>query len=517
MACRLDGLQTGLAGSLAGSILGRVITVWVLGDQLNREVGALAGASPDSHRVLMVESRSMTTGRPFHIQRGHLVLTAMRRFADRLRSEGFEVDYRKAPTLKAGHAAHVADHRPDAVVATEPNSRVIERLARDLGVELVRSDQFLCHRDDFASWAGDRETLRLEDFYRWQRRRLDYLMDGDEPEGGRWNFDDENRLPPPEDGGYWPEPPRSRLDDLDREVIAELRGHLPGAEPVGWWATSRRAAQARLNHFVDKVLPGFGPHEDAMLAANWHLAHSLLSPYLNLGLILPEEICDRVEEAYRDGRVPLNSAEGMIRQVIGWREFVWGVYWLRPEQWDSNVLGNHRDLPPAWTGAAPTDMRCLSITLQGLEQRSWVHHIQRLMVLSNFANLYGIDPARVRDWMRERYVDGAEWVMGPNVMGMGMWADGGGMSTKPYISGGAYINRMSDYCGECRFDPRSRTGEQACPFTTLYWDFLERHRELLAGNARMARQYHTLDRLSNLEAVRQRAEAVRRDVASGAI
>jgi deoxyribodipyrimidine photolyase-related protein len=252
-----------------------------------------------------------------------------------------------------------------------------------------------------------------------------------------------------------------------------------------------------------------------MLAGNWHLAHSLLSPYLNLGLLLPGEVCDRVEAAYRAGAVPLNSAEGMIRQVIGWREFVWGVYWLRPDQWDANVLGNDRQLPPSWTGSAATDMRCVATTIEGLERRGWVHHIQRLMILSNFANLYGVVPARVRDWMRERYVDGAEWVMGPNVMGMGMWADGGLMSTKPYVSGGGYIDRMSDYCGDCRFDPRKRTGDDACPFTTLYWDFLDRHREQLSGNARMARQYHTLDRLRDMEGVRARAGEVREAIAAG--
>lgn len=497
-------------------ILGVVKTVWVLGDQLNRRIGALTDVSPDSHLVLMVESAAMT-GRPFHLQRGHLVITAMRRFAGELRDAGFRVDYRKSPTLADGHAQHVSAHAPEAVVVTEPNSRVVEGLFRSLDVDLVRSNQFLCHRTEFAEWAGDRHILRLEDFYRWQRRRLGYLMDGDGPAGGQWNFDHDNREPPPRDGGDWPEPMRSRLDALDHEVVGELRAVLPGTEPVGWWATSRRAALARLNHFVDEVLAGFGPHEDAMLTGNWHLAHSLLSPYLNLGMILPEEVCDRVEAAYRQGRVPINSAEGMIRQVIGWREFVWGIYWLRREQWESNVLGNDRELPPSWKGEAGTEMRCLEMALEGLEERAWVHHIQRLMVLSNFANLYGVEPVRVRDWMRERYIDGAEWVMGPNVMGMGMWADGGGMSTKPYVSGGAYINRMSDYCGGCRFDPRSRTGEDACPFTTLYWDFLDRHRGLLEGNARMARQYATLDRLSDLDEVRARAEEVRRAVAEGSI
>ncbi len=483
-------------------------TIWVLGDQLNRRIGALAGALPGEARILLIESRAMIHGRLYHRQRLHFVIAAMRRFARELQRAGFDVDLRQAPTMRAGVRAHFDEHGPESIVATEPNSRTVEAVMRRLGVGLVRSNQFLCHRDDFAVWAGDRNRLRLEDFYRWQRRRLGYLMDGDEPAGGAWNFDQDNREPPPRDGGSWPTPVASRLDDLDREVLDELPEDAPGADPVGWWATSRRAALARLRHFVDEVLPGFGPHEDAMLADNWHLAHSLLSPYLNLGLLLPHEVCDLVEDAYRSGAVPINSAEGMIRQVIGWREFVWGISWLWPEQADANVLGHTRDLPPSWTGTATTEMRCLNITLQSLHERGWVHHIQRLMVLSNFANLYGIHPARVRDWMRERYVDGADWVMGPNVMGMGLWADGGRMATKPYVSGGAYINRMSDYCGDCRFNPGNRTGEDACPISTLYWDFLDRHRDQLQLNARLARQYHLLDRLSDLKAVRKRAAEV---------
>ncbi|MEX1280286.1 MAG: cryptochrome/photolyase family protein [Acidimicrobiia bacterium] len=482
-------------------------TIWVLGDQLNRSIGALADADPHADRVLLVEAESAIGSRRFHRQRLHLVLASMRRFAGELEAAGFEVDHRRAPTFTEAFRAHVDEHQPDAVVATEPNSRAHDRLLRRLGIDLVRSNQFLCHRDDFAAWAGNRERLRMEDFYRWQRTRLGYLMDGDEPTGGRWNLDADNREPPP-DEDIWPTPPRSRLDDLDRAVLGDLPEGLPGADPVGWWATSRRAALARLNHFVDEVLAGFGPHEDAMTTKSWHLAHSLLSPALNLGLLLPDEVCDRVEEAFREGRVPLNSAEGFIRQVIGWREFVWGIHWLWPDQWDANELEADRPLPPAWADGVPTDLACLAHTLEGLDERGWIHHIQRLMVLSNLATLLGLDPAGVRDWMRERYVDGADWVMGPNVLGMGLYADGGRMSTKPYVSGGAYLNRMSDYCGDCRFDPRQRTGERACPFTTLYWDFLDRHRDRFAGNHRMARQYATLDRLADLDEVRSRADEV---------
>jgi len=490
-------------------------SVWVFGDQLNTDIGALGEACPKSARVLLVESEQMIEHRPYHRQRLHFVLASMRRFADELRHAGYEVDYRRAESFEDGFRAHVARFKPDEVVATEPTSRGMQSLLERLDITLVKTNQFLCHRDEFAEWAGDADHLRFENFYRWQRARLGYLMDGDEPVTGRWNYDDQNREPPPSDGGDWPSPQESRLDDLDQAVLDDLPKSAPGADPTGWWATSRRAALARLRHFIEKVLPGFGPHEDAMLADNWHLAHSMLSPYLNIGLLLPGEVCDEIQAAYQKGRVPINSAEGAIRQIIGWREFVWGIYWLWPDQYDCNELDQRRQLPPAFTGEAKTDMRCLQHALDGLQERAWVHHIQRLMVLANFANLYGIKPSLVRDWMRAQYVDGAAWVMGPNVMGMGLWADGGRMSTKPYVSGGAYINRMSDYCKGCRFKPSSRTGDDACPFTTLYWDFLDRHREHLRSNHRVARQYSTLDRLSDLDEVKSRAQYVVRAIRDG--
>ena len=482
-------------------------TIWVLGDQLNRSIGALAHADRRRDTVLMIESEA-TLARPFHRQRRHFVLAAMRNFSAELESAGFDVDYQKAASYTAGLESHRARHPNRSVVATEPNSRSMRALAESHDVDVIRSDQFLTHPEDFAEWAAGRQNLRLEDVYRHQRRRLGYLMDGDQPAGGRWNYDVENRQPPPADERPWPPPQRSRLDALDLEVMTEAPDDAPGAEPVGWWATTRRSALARLRHFVDEVLGSFGPHEDAMLSDNWHLAHSLLSPYLNAGLLLPGEVCDAVEDRYRAGRVPIASAEGFIRQIIGWREYVWGIYWLRPDQPSENVLGNDHPLPAAFVGTARTDMACVQGVLDDLDERGWVHHIPRLMVLSNIANLIGVEPQAVHDWMRERYVDGTNWVMGPNVYGMGMWADGGAMSTKPYVSGGAYINRMSNYCGDCRFDPRKRTGEEACPFTTLYWDFLDRHRDVLGGNHRVARQYGTLDRLGDLDDVRRRARVV---------
>ena len=483
-------------------------TVWVLGDQLNRRSGALAAAQPESTTVLMVESAAKIASKPFHQQRLHFIITAMRRFATELENEGFVVDYRVDGDLRAGLSGHLRDHSPGTVLASEPASRTAQTLLHSLGVEFVPDDRFLCHSSDFATWAGGRTRLRLEDFYRWQRRRLGYLMDGDQPAGGRWNYDADNREPPPAGGGDWPEPILDTLDELDRNVIASLPATATGSAPHGLWATDRAGALRRLDHFVDAVLPHFGTYEDAMLSSDWHLAHSLLSPYLNLGLLLPAEVCDAVEAAYREGRVPINSSEGFIRQVIGWREFVWGIYWLWPDHSASNVLGNDRPLPPAFTGDATTEMRCVSSTLAELGEHAWIHHIPRLMILANLANLIGVRPRDVVEWMWSQYIDGAEWVMVPNVIGMGMWADGGAMATKPYVSGGAYINRMSDYCKDCRFNPRLRIGETACPFTSLYWDFIARHSELLGSNPRMARSVRSFERLSDGKATRARAAEV---------
>ncbi len=484
-------------------------SIWVLGDQLNRQIGALADARPEHDRILLVESAALLGSRRWHRQRVHLVITAMRRFATDLEASGFDVDLRRATSLRRGLDDHVDEFGPDALAMTEPNSWSMRQFVDGLEIDLVRSNQFLCHYDEFAEWASGRNQLRMEDFYRWRRRVLGYLMDGDEPVTGRWNYDSENREPPPDEHPGWPDPLRSRLDDVDRAVLDDLPAGCFGSEPDGTWATSRRAALSRLRHFVAEVLPMFGPHEDAMTTTSWHVAHSVLSPYLNLGLLLPGEVCDAVQDAYDDGRVDIASAEGFIRQVIGWREYVWGMYWLRmPEYRANNDLGAVRSLPPVLVGEGGTAMRCLQHCLDGIDAHGYNHHIQRLMVLGNLALLAGVDPWAMTEWMWESFVDGAEWVMVPNVIGMALHADGGAMATKPYAAGGNYIDTMSDYCGDCRFDRRQRVGQDACPFTTLYWDFLARHAERFGKNPRMARQISAAHRLRDLDRVRERAVEV---------
>ena len=493
-------------------------TVWVWGDQLNVDLAHLRGSSPDDSRVLLVVSTAKLTERRWHVQKAHLVISAMRHFAADLEDRGYEVDLRRADSLRAGFEGHVAQFQPDAIRAMEPASLPGRRLLDDLDVEVVDNDHFLCHWRDFADWAGDRERLRMEDFYRWRRRETGVLMEGEEPVGGRWNFDHDNRKPPTAElAANAPRPVRSELDDIDRDTLDHwLPEGLYGAPPDGTWATTRRRALARLRHFVDHALPGFGDHQDAMVTGAWSLNHSLLSHALNLGLLHPQEVIEAAEEAYQDGRAPINAVEGFIRQILGWREFIWGVYhrWM-PGWLEENHLDADLEVPPAFTGEADTDMACVADTVRSIHDHAYAHHIQRLMVLANLATSAGVDPRAFTAWMQGAFIDAYEWVMVPNVIGMGTFADGGRMSTKPYVSGGAYIDRMSDHCGGCRYDRSQRSGADACPFTTLYWDMLDRNRKVLAGNHRMARQYHTLDRLKDLDELRQRAVEVRTRLGRG--
>ena len=495
-------------------------TVWILGDQLRRDTGALAAHRPGEVRVLMVESDAKIGSGRWHRQRLHFVLASMRRFADELRAEGFAVDYRQASSMRVGLREHVAEFAPDRISAMSPMSFDGRQLLLDLGVELIANDQFLCSAASFAEWADGRKSLKMEDFYRWQRQRLDILMDGSDPVGGKWNFDADNREPPPRDGRSWPAPVVDALDATDARVIADVARRAPGAfgaAPDGLWATSRAGALRRLTQFIDEVLPLFGPHEDAVLGAEWKMAHSALSPYLNIGLLHPGEVVDAAERAYVEGRVAIESAEGFIRQIIGWREYVWGLYWLwMPEYRASNALDADQPLPAAFTGAE-TDMACVSHTVQGIDARAWVHHIERLMILGNLSLTSGARPQALVGWMWRSFIDGAEWVMLPNVIGMALYADGGRMATKPYASGGAYINRMSDHCSGCRFDPTKRIGEHACPFTTLYWDFLARNEPALRSNHRLGNQLGSMRKLKDLPAVRERAVDVRARLVDGSL
>lgn len=487
-------------------------TVLVAYDRLDRHHGALRHARAGEHPVLLVESEGMLRSRTWHAQRLHLVLSAAEHLARELEDDGFVVHRIRAESTAAGVAEYRAAHPDQRVVASEPSSHGLMRTWRSAGVDLLPDDHFLTSRADFASWASGRKTLRMDAFYRWQRQRLDILMDGSDPEGGSWSFDAENRLPPPKGPHPWPKPLEFGLDEIDEQVWADIvTRELPvtGSAPSGHWATTRDGALEQLHHFVEHVLPEFGPYEDAMPLDTWTVNHSLLSPYLNLGLLHASEVVEAALARHARGDVPIASTEGFIRQVIGWREYVNGMYWLLPDDYrDRNGLDAQRPLPRALAEPDGTRMECVRSVVSDVHERGWVHHIPRLMVLANLSLIAGVRPSELLDWMRRMFVDAADWVMVPNVIGMGVAADDGLMMTKPYAAGGAYLSRMGRYCKGCAFDPKKRVGDDACPFTTLYWDFIDRHRDEFASNPRMAQQVRGLDRLSDLDELRVRAREV---------
>ena len=482
----------------------------LFGDQL----GPWFLGDPDDGRpVVFVESMRALGRRPLHRQKAHLVLSAMRHRAAEL---GDRARVLRGPTYRA--ALGEAGIAGADLVAVEPTSRGAERLLEALGPSRIeRHTGFATHRSEFAAWAQGRGTKRLlmEDFYRWQRTTHGVLLEADgSPAGGRWNFDDENRLPPPRGAATLgvAEPLLPAEDDIDAQVRDDLdrwarEGLVAtiGDDGPRWWAATRDEALAALDAFVSTRLAAFGPHEDAMLDRDPVMAHSLLSAPLNLGLLHPLEVVRAAEDAHRRGDAPIASVEGFIRQVLGWREYVWGLYWWFGEDYRARNALEAREPVPAWMqdldAVGTVRAACLRAALRDVRQLGWTHHIPRLMVLGNYALQRGIDPADLSDWFRRAFVDGYDWVMLPNVVGMSQWADGGAMATKPYASGGAYIDRMGDHCRGCAFDPKVRVGERACPFTAGYWSFLARNRERFRGNHRMAQPLAGLGRLADLDAV----------------
>jgi deoxyribodipyrimidine photolyase-related protein len=488
---------------------------WLFGDQL----GPHFLDHPDQ-QVLLIESKRVFARRRFHRQKAHLVLSAMRHRAAELGDRCTYVradSYGPAVRAAAGSATVPAASPGAATVSSgvsvcHPTSRAALKLVRDLPVEVLDARGFVTTFAEFAEWTDSRgkRRLLLEDFYRRSRREQGLLMDGDQPTGGAWNFDHDNRLPPPKSGRLEVPPPWwPTEDDIDDEVRRDLdrwerEGQVSflGVDGPRRFAATHDEAQRALRHFLTRRLANFGPFEDAMLAAEPWMAHSLLSAPLNLGLLDPLDVAQQAERAYRDGDIPIASAEGFIRQVIGWRDYVWHLYWQQPADYRTrNSLLATNPLPDwfAQLDADAVQARCLSETLRQVSQHAWVHHIPRLMILGNYAMQQGWDPQQVTDWFHRAFIDGYDWVMVPNVVGMSQYADGGVMATKPYAAGGAYLNRMSDYCRGCRYDPRHRTGDDACPFTSGYWAFLHRNRERLAGNPRMAQPLHGLDRLADLD------------------
>lgn len=500
----------------------------VLGDQLDLDAAAFDGFDAGLDAVWMAEVAEESTHVWSSKPRTALFLAAMRHFALALQAAGRPLHYTRldAPGNDGGLAAQlqrdIARLRPARLVMTAPGDwrvlQAIKAVAQSGGTPLeIREDRhFYVSVREFAAHAKGRKSLRMEYFYREQRQRHRVLMDGGEPAGGQWNFDADNREA---FGASGPGavPPRIRFepDAVTREVIELVDSRFaqhPGRLDTFAWPVTRAQALQALQAFIQQRLLLFGRYQDAMWPGEPWLYHAHLSAALNLKLLNPREVVAAAEAAYRDGQAPLASVEGFVRQILGWREYVRGIYWTQmPGYAERNALDARQDLPAwYWTGA--TDMACLRDTLAQTLAHGYAHHIQRLMVTGLYALMLGVDPKQVHAWYLAVYVDAVEWVELPNTLGMSQYADGGVMGSKPYVATGKYLQRMSPHCKACRYDPAQRSGDRACPFTTLYWDFLMRHETALAGNPRMAQQVKNVARLTaeQKQAVHERAAAIRR-------
>jgi len=495
-------------------------TVWILGDQLNPSISALKGLPTSECAILMVESLARARRLPYHKQKLALIWSAMRHFAQELRELGYSVDYYEAqPHATTALDAHIGKYQPTRIrlmeTAEHSRSAQLAEMLTTYGVEveITPNNMFLSDRSEFARDARGKKTLLMESFYRKMRRKTGLLMDGAEPEGGRWNYDRMNRERPPTDHVF-PRLPRFELDEMTRNVLGLVGRELPthfGELDEFWMPVTRQDAERFFQDFLEQRLDLFGPYEDAIVVGQRSLYHSLISSLLNIGLLEPLEVCRRAEARYHEGKARLNSVEGFIRQIIGWREFIYQVYHLKmPDYAHLNYF--EADLPlPDFYWSGDTDMYCIADAVNNLRRYGINHHIQRLMITGNFALIAGVNPQAVNEWYWLAYADAYEWVVTPNVLGLSLYADGGLIATKPYAASANYINRMSDYCQHCKYDHRLKTGDTACPFNSLYWDFLARNYEKLKGNPRMNLTLAMLDRRDpkETEATRARAAQIR--------
>ncbi|CAM4155501.1 cryptochrome/photolyase family protein [Palleronia rufa] len=502
--------------------------ILVLGDQLSPDMAALRRHEPGD-LVVMAEVGDEAGYVPHHPKKIAFLFAAMRKFADSLRRDGIDVAYTRlddpdnAGSIPGELLRRAEQHGTDEVIATEPGEwRLIQALDDcPLRITQLQDDRFLASHATFQDWAEGRKELRMEWFYRDMRRKTGLLMDGDEPAGGQWNYDHDNRKPAPDAVAF--SGPMSFTPDAEVEEVLDLvarrfDNNFGQLRPFAF-ATDRGQARRALTHFITHALPRFGDYQDAMLAENGFLYHAVVSMYLNAGLLTWQEICTAAEEAWRDGHAPINAVEGFIRQIIGWREYMRGIYFREgPDYTRRNELGHSRSLPWFYWGGE-TRMRCVSLTVAQTRDEAYAHHIQRLMVTGNFALLAGIDPYQVHEWYLSVYADAYEWVEAPNVIGMSQFADGGIVGSKPYVSSANYIDRMSNYCGDCHYSAKTKTGEGACPFNLLYWHFLNRHRDRFAQNPRMSRIYANWDRMDEdrRRTILSEAETFLNRMAQGAV
>lgn len=481
----------------------------VLGDQLSPDLPVFQAGDPTRTVILMAEVMAEASYVGHHKKKLAFVFSAMRHFAAEMRSAGWTVDYvalddpANTGSLRTEVARAMERHGTTTVRVTEPGEW---RLLQDMQAwaappEILPDTRFICSHAEFARWADGRKALRMEHFYRMMRRKTGLLMSGEQPEGGQWNFDHCNRNAASPDL-FMPRPLRFTPDQTTAGVLSLVTERFPDnfgdLEPF-WLPVTRADAERAAAAFMAQALPGFGDYQDAMLSQEKFLYHSVLSPMLNVGLLNPLTLCRMAQDAYHSGHAPLNAVEGFIRQIIGWREYIRGIYWREgPDYVRRNALAASRPLPTLyWTGE--TGMACMSAAIRQTREEAYAHHIQRLMVTGNFALLAGIDPHAVHEWYLAVYADAFEWVEAPNTIGMSQFADGGLLGSKPYAASGAYIHRMSDYCRTCRYAVAKKVGPDACPFNALYWDFLHRHRRRLEANPRMAQMYRTWDRMAETQ------------------
>jgi deoxyribodipyrimidine photolyase-related protein len=501
--------------------------ILILGDQLDRHSAAFDGFDASLDRVWMAEVAAESTKVWVHKARIVTFLAAMRHFAERLRAEGMTVDYRKLDDAEnkgdfiSELEAAAARLKPEKLIMVEAGEWQVREdfraAAKRLGIMLdEREDRhFLASHADFEKHAKGRKQLRMEFFYREMRAKHGALMDSGKPVGGEWNYDSENRKSFGKGGPLLKPAPRRFLPDaITSEVMRVVEakfGNHPGSLAEFDWPVTAEDAQVALADFIEHRLTEFGDYQDAMWTREPWLYHSRLSAVMNLKLLDPREVIAAAEKAYRTGKAPLAGVEGFIRQILGWREYVRGIYWrFMPEYVGMNSLGCEQPLPKFyWTGE--TDMNCLRDAIGQTLKHGYAHHIQRLMVTGLFSLLLGVRPREVHEWYLAVYVDAIEWVELPNTLGMSQHGDGGIMASKPYIASGKYIQRMSNYCAGCRYDPAKSTGPNACPFTTLYWDFLMQHEPRLKMNQRMSMQVRNVARLSEAEkaAIQKQAEQLR--------
>jgi deoxyribodipyrimidine photolyase-related protein len=481
------------------------IGIWILGDRLNLDQAALQSCQDlkTETAVILIESLNYVRVRQYHQQKLVLVWSAMRHFAAELEQAGWQVKYAIADDFEPALVEWIKERNITELRVVSPADRPFRKLIAGLDlpckIELIPDNHFLWSTDEFEDWAKSRKGLVMEYFYRSGRQKFNILMNGEQPIGGKWNLDKENRQPPK--GKLNPPPPlQFSPDEITNTVITKVRnldfptyGKL---ESFDWGVTRTEALQV-LQDFIDRRLPTFGPYQDAMVTGQTTMWHALISPYLNLGLLTPLEVIQRVETAYHNRDLDLNSVEGLIRQVLGWREYMHGIYQrVDDDYFQLNWFAHDRPLPAFFWDASQAKMNCLHQTLTQTEASGYAHHIQRLMILGNFALISGINPQEIENWFHSAFIDAYDWVMQTNVLGMGVFADGGILASKPYAASANYINKMSDYCAGCQYNPKERIGEKACPFNYFYWDFLARHHEQLKSQGRMGLILKNLEKMS---------------------